>query len=160
MTNHKMLLQTQDKRKVNGYNETLVYSVYRLASISCLCLCIWNHSWLKRIQRWNLPYTPENCPTHQNKVNTSTQPSGMNKESHFLHIYMVYECDSRLFVGDDVPELENTADYWLGSIARATMQTYCDVILQLPELSLHATKQLATDIGDIIVTSRHLYHQK
>uniref|UniRef100_A0A9J8CF15 Conserved oligomeric Golgi complex subunit 7 n=1 Tax=Cyprinus carpio carpio TaxID=630221 RepID=A0A9J8CF15_CYPCA len=48
--------------------------------------------------------------------------------------------------GDDVPELENTADYWLGSIARATMQTYCDFILQLPELSLHATKQLATDI--------------
>uniref|UniRef100_A0AAY5EGH8 Conserved oligomeric Golgi complex subunit 7 n=1 Tax=Electrophorus electricus TaxID=8005 RepID=A0AAY5EGH8_ELEEL len=48
--------------------------------------------------------------------------------------------------GDDVPELENTADYWLGSIARATMQTYCDVILQIPELSPHATKQLATDI--------------
>lgn len=67
---------------------------------------------------------------------------------------------SRLFVGDDVPELENTADYWLGSIARATMQTYCDVILQLPELSLHATKQLATDIGDIIITSLHHYHQQ
>lgn len=67
---------------------------------------------------------------------------------------------SRFFVGDDVPELENTADYWLGSIARATMQTYCDVILQLPELSLHATKQLATDIGDIIVTSWHHYHQQ
>lgn len=48
--------------------------------------------------------------------------------------------------GDDVPELENTADYWLGSIARATMQTYCDVILHIPELSPHATKQLATDI--------------
>ncbi|XP_030622957.1 conserved oligomeric Golgi complex subunit 7 [Chanos chanos] len=48
--------------------------------------------------------------------------------------------------GDDVPELENTADYWLGSIARATMQTYCDVILQIPELSPHATKQLVTDI--------------
>ncbi|XP_028825838.1 conserved oligomeric Golgi complex subunit 7 isoform X1 [Denticeps clupeoides] len=48
--------------------------------------------------------------------------------------------------GDDVPELENMADYWLGSIARATMQTYSDVILQIPELSPHATKQLATDI--------------
>lgn len=48
--------------------------------------------------------------------------------------------------GDDVPELENTADYWLGSIARATMQTYCDVILQTPELNTQATKQLATDI--------------
>uniref|UniRef100_A0A8C1U2J6 Conserved oligomeric Golgi complex subunit 7 n=1 Tax=Cyprinus carpio TaxID=7962 RepID=A0A8C1U2J6_CYPCA len=61
--------------------------------------------------------------------------------------------------GDDVPELENTADYWLGSIARATMQTYCDVILQLHELSPHATKQLATDIGDIIITSWHHYHR-
>ncbi len=67
---------------------------------------------------------------------------------------------SALSVGDDVPELENTADYWLGSIARATMQTYCDVILQLPELSPHATKQLATDIGDIVITSWHHYHQQ
>uniref|UniRef100_A0A672KW60 Conserved oligomeric Golgi complex subunit 7 n=1 Tax=Sinocyclocheilus grahami TaxID=75366 RepID=A0A672KW60_SINGR len=64
--------------------------------------------------------------------------------------YIMYMCMcvnlsgiiSVLAVGDDVPELENTADYWLGSIARATMQTYCDVILQLPELSPHATKQL------------------
>lgn len=48
--------------------------------------------------------------------------------------------------GDDLPELDNTADYWLGSIARATMQTYCDAILLIPELSEHSTKQLATDI--------------
>lgn len=39
------------------------------------------------------------------------------------------------------------ADSWLGSIARATMQTYCDVILQIPEVTPHSTKQLATDIG-------------
>lgn len=39
------------------------------------------------------------------------------------------------------------ADSWLGSIARATMQTYCDVVLQIPALSPHATRQLATDIG-------------
>lgn len=39
------------------------------------------------------------------------------------------------------------ADYWLGSIARATMQTYCEVILQISELTVHSTKQLATDIG-------------
>lgn len=51
--------------------------------------------------------------------------------------------------GDDLPELENTADYWLGSIARATMQTYCDAILLIPQLSTHSTKQLATDIGII-----------
>ncbi|XP_030257058.1 conserved oligomeric Golgi complex subunit 7 [Sparus aurata] len=48
--------------------------------------------------------------------------------------------------GDDLPELDNTADYWLGSIARATMQTYCDAILLIPQLSIHSTKQLATDI--------------
>lgn len=48
--------------------------------------------------------------------------------------------------GDDLPELDNTADYWLGSIARATMQTYCDAILLIPQLGTHSTKQLATDI--------------
>ncbi|KAG9349861.1 hypothetical protein JZ751_026214 [Albula glossodonta] len=48
--------------------------------------------------------------------------------------------------GDDLPELDNTADYWLGSIARATMQTYCDAILLIPELTPHSAKQLATDI--------------
>lgn len=51
------------------------------------------------------------------------------------------------FPGDELPELDNMADNWLGSIARATMQTYCDVILQIPELTPHSTKQLATDIG-------------
>ncbi|XP_077406986.1 conserved oligomeric Golgi complex subunit 7 [Vanacampus margaritifer] len=48
--------------------------------------------------------------------------------------------------GDDLPELDNPADYWLGSIARATMQTYCDAILLIPHLSAHSTKQVATDI--------------
>ncbi|XP_074052337.1 conserved oligomeric Golgi complex subunit 7 isoform X3 [Macrotis lagotis] len=52
--------------------------------------------------------------------------------------------------GDELPELDNMADYWLGSIARATMQTYCDVILQIPELTSHSTKQLATDIDYLI----------
>lgn len=40
------------------------------------------------------------------------------------------------------------ADYWLGSLARATMQTYCEAVLQIPELTLHSTKQLSTDIGE------------
>uniref|UniRef100_A0A8C4PA51 Conserved oligomeric Golgi complex subunit 7 n=1 Tax=Dromaius novaehollandiae TaxID=8790 RepID=A0A8C4PA51_DRONO len=52
--------------------------------------------------------------------------------------------------GDELPELDNMADYWLGSIARATMQTYCEVILQIPELTVHSTKQLATDIDYLI----------
>lgn len=51
--------------------------------------------------------------------------------------------------GDELTELDNTADYWLGSIARATMQTYCDAILLIPQLSTHSTKQLATDIGTV-----------
>lgn len=53
-------------------------------------------------------------------------------------------------MGDELPELDNMADYWLGSIARATMQTYCEVILQIPELTVHSTKQLATDIDYLI----------
>ncbi|KAG8434834.1 hypothetical protein GDO86_012982 [Hymenochirus boettgeri] len=30
--------------------------------------------------------------------------------------------------GEETPELDNMADYWLGSLARATMQTYCEII--------------------------------
>uniref|UniRef100_A0A8D2MP95 Conserved oligomeric Golgi complex subunit 7 n=1 Tax=Zonotrichia albicollis TaxID=44394 RepID=A0A8D2MP95_ZONAL len=52
--------------------------------------------------------------------------------------------------GEELPELDNMADYWLGSIARATMQTYCEAILQIPQLSPHSTKQLATDIDYLI----------
>ncbi|XP_007903979.1 conserved oligomeric Golgi complex subunit 7 isoform X1 [Callorhinchus milii] len=48
--------------------------------------------------------------------------------------------------GDELPELDNVADYWLGSIARATMHTYCESILQIPELTPHSTKQLVTDL--------------
>lgn len=55
-----------------------------------------------------------------------------------------------LLPGDDLPELDNTADYWLGSIARATMQTYCDAILLIPQLGPRSTKQLATDIGAVL----------
>lgn len=49
-----------------------------------------------------------------------------------------------------MPELDNMADYWLGSIARATMQTYCEAILQIPTLTVHSAKQLATDIDYLI----------
>nr|XP_020660453.1 conserved oligomeric Golgi complex subunit 7 [Pogona vitticeps]XP_020660454.1 conserved oligomeric Golgi complex subunit 7 [Pogona vitticeps]XP_020660455.1 conserved oligomeric Golgi complex subunit 7 [Pogona vitticeps] len=52
--------------------------------------------------------------------------------------------------GDELPELDNLADYWLGSLARATMQTYCEVILQIPALTPHSTKQLATDIDYLV----------
>ncbi|XP_068100547.1 conserved oligomeric Golgi complex subunit 7 isoform X2 [Hyperolius riggenbachi] len=52
--------------------------------------------------------------------------------------------------GEETPELDNMADYWLGSLARATMQTYCDIILQIPALTPHSSKQLATDIDYLI----------
>ncbi|OCT61633.1 conserved oligomeric Golgi complex subunit 7 [Xenopus laevis] len=52
--------------------------------------------------------------------------------------------------GEETPELDNMADYWLGSLARATMQTYCDVTLQISVLTPHTTKQLATDIDYLI----------
>uniref|UniRef100_A0A8C5RAM3 Conserved oligomeric Golgi complex subunit 7 n=1 Tax=Leptobrachium leishanense TaxID=445787 RepID=A0A8C5RAM3_9ANUR len=52
--------------------------------------------------------------------------------------------------GEETPELDNMADYWLGSLARASMQTYCDVILQIPMLTPHSSKQLATDIDYLI----------
>ncbi|NXM82303.1 COG7 protein, partial [Oenanthe oenanthe] len=52
--------------------------------------------------------------------------------------------------GRELPELDNVADYWLGSIARATMQTYCEAILQIPQLTAHSSKQLATDIDYLI----------
>lgn len=52
--------------------------------------------------------------------------------------------------GEETPELDNMADYWLGSLARATMQTCCDVVLQIPILTPHSSKQLATDIDYLI----------
>ncbi|XP_044308477.1 conserved oligomeric Golgi complex subunit 7 isoform X1 [Varanus komodoensis] len=52
--------------------------------------------------------------------------------------------------GEEPPELDNMADYWLGSLARATMQTYCEAILQIPELTPHSAKQLATDIDYLV----------
>lgn len=67
---------------------------------------------------------------------------------HFLAEKFINPVSS-LSLGDELPELDNVADYWLGSIARATMQTYCDAILLIPQLSTHSTKQLATDIGTL-----------
>lgn len=45
------------------------------------------------------------------------------------------------------------------------MQTYCDAILLIPQLSIHSTKQLATDIGTVTASSfcflqnRHAFPQ-
>ncbi|XP_072180039.1 conserved oligomeric Golgi complex subunit 7-like [Diadema setosum] len=43
-------------------------------------------------------------------------------------------------------EADHLADYWIGSVARATMHTYVEAILRIPELTSHANRQLATDI--------------
>lgn len=50
----------------------------------------------------------------------------------------------------DVTEEQNPASYWLGSVAQATMHTYVDSILLIPELTDLASKQLVADIGKFI----------
>uniref|UniRef100_T1IJ20 Conserved oligomeric Golgi complex subunit 7 n=1 Tax=Strigamia maritima TaxID=126957 RepID=T1IJ20_STRMM len=41
---------------------------------------------------------------------------------------------------------EQLADYLLGCIAQGTMEIYLETILEIKELTIHSTKQLATDI--------------
>ncbi|XP_032828322.1 conserved oligomeric Golgi complex subunit 7 [Petromyzon marinus] len=52
--------------------------------------------------------------------------------------------------GEESQELDNMADYWLGSVARATMHMYGEMILQINLLSPHSTKQLVTDIDYLV----------
>ena len=44
------------------------------------------------------------------------------------------------------------ADFLLSCIAKATCHTYQDHILKIPSLSINSTKQLYTDIGNIVMT--------
>ncbi|XP_030837480.1 conserved oligomeric Golgi complex subunit 7 [Strongylocentrotus purpuratus] len=44
------------------------------------------------------------------------------------------------------PEVAHLADYWIGSVARATMHMYVEVILRINELTQQAARQLSTDI--------------
>ena len=44
--------------------------------------------------------------------------------------------------------LESLADVWLESVARGTMHVYTEVILDIPQLTVHSTQQLITDIGE------------
>ena len=44
--------------------------------------------------------------------------------------------------------LESLADVWLESVARGTMHVYTEVILDTPQLTVHSTQQLITDIGE------------
>lgn len=43
---------------------------------------------------------------------------------------------------------EQLADLWLESVARGTMHTYAEQILNIPKLSHLASQQLLTDIGE------------
>uniref|UniRef100_A0A8C4R186 Conserved oligomeric Golgi complex subunit 7 n=1 Tax=Eptatretus burgeri TaxID=7764 RepID=A0A8C4R186_EPTBU len=52
--------------------------------------------------------------------------------------------------GDELSEMDSVADRWLGAVARASLQCYCEAILQIGHLSPHATRQLTTDIEYLI----------
>ena len=54
-----------------------------------------------------------------------------------------------MVVGSEEEESEHLADHWLGAVARGTMHTYSEAILRIQELTPHAARQLATDIGKI-----------
>ena len=49
---------------------------------------------------------------------------------------------------------DHIADLWLESIARGTMHVLCEEIIRIHELSSHGTKQLITDIGELIIFIR------
>ena len=48
-------------------------------------------------------------------------------------------------------EEQDPASKWLSSVAQATMHTYVESILRIPELTDFASKQLVADIGETIV---------
>ena len=47
-------------------------------------------------------------------------------------------------------ESNTPADFLLSCIAKATCHTYQDHIIRIPSLSINSTKQLYTDIGNLI----------
>ena len=47
-------------------------------------------------------------------------------------------------------ESNTPADFLLSCIAKATCHTYQDHIVRIPSLSINSTKQLYTDIGNLI----------
>ena len=50
-------------------------------------------------------------------------------------------------------ESNTPADFLLSCIAKATCHTYQDHIVRIPSLSINSTKQLYTDIGNLIFFS-------
>ncbi|KAL6033186.1 hypothetical protein STEG23_023802 [Scotinomys teguina] len=92
---------------------------------------------------------PPHVPLSLNRLLSAELQTSVCTMHSTLFGNMAYSLDKKID-GDELPELDNMADNWLGSIARATMQTYCDVILQIPEVTPHSTKQLATDIDYLI----------
>jgi hypothetical protein len=50
----------------------------------------------------------------------------------------------------DTGEEQDPASKWLSSVAQATMHSYVESILRIPELTDFASKQLIADIGKSI----------
>ena len=48
--------------------------------------------------------------------------------------------------------LDGPADKWLGCIAHMVMAAYADNILSIPRLSLHGSRQLYADIGNVVLS--------
>ena len=55
-----------------------------------------------------------------------------------------------LFTTLETGEEQDPASKWLSSVAQATMHTYVESILRIPELTDFATKQLVADIGKLV----------
>ncbi|XP_028395238.1 conserved oligomeric Golgi complex subunit 7-like [Dendronephthya gigantea] len=73
---------------------------------------------------------------------------------HQLELFMVQDnpaLETALQVGKlqfsrDTSEEQDPASKWLSSVAQATMHTYVESILRIPELTVFASKQLVADI--------------
>ena len=55
-----------------------------------------------------------------------------------------------LFTTLETDEEQDPASKWLSSVAQATMHTYVESILRIPELTDFASKQLVADIGKLV----------
>ena len=90
--------------------------------------------------------------------NLHTHTHTHNTHSHYLppppppppptHIHMSHTVTESSERGEDDQE-DHPSDAWLGAIARGTMETYVQSILQIPSLPPQAALQLATDIGKL-----------
>lgn len=67
--------------------------------------------------------------------------------SHALQQGLLPFPPDRVIMREEEGGEPHPSDQWLGAVARGTMTTYADQILQIPSLPPAAAHQLATDIG-------------